>query len=205
MAHGLRSRIGVGVLVCSGLVGCMNDDRKPLGTPPMAKGTGPAARPNMPTAQTGGNPAYGTGGAPGYGMQPAAGLGGGGGGVQQVGGARPMGGTPGFGAMPSRNDTGTMTPGAIPGNFGSGPSQPIPGAGVIPAGGPAASNYFPPAGGPGRFSDPPVVGLTDPGPMPSPPGPPSGYAPPVGPTGDVQPPSPYAPVAPVGGPPAGYR
>ena len=130
MAHGLRGRaaaIGAGVLLCTGLVGCMDKGNKPISkpyaTPPLAKGTTatapPGSRPVNPVTPAGGTS------------------------WQQPGGVQPAGGVPAPAtatnyAAPSQFDaTGGANPNAyggvnaprVPGNYGTGAPMP----GVVPS------------------------------------------------------------------------
>lgn len=144
MAHGLRRRvvaIGAGVVLCTGLVGCMNDDKKPISPPPTAKRSGqmmPGPGSTNPVSQTGGSGAQ-FGGAPRNGFTPAA--------------------DPNNSALnnlnnagPNSNNFGGISGPAAPGVRGAGGA--IPGAGnsyapsVTPPGG--TSNYMPPPAAPGN-------------------------------------------------------
>jgi hypothetical protein len=129
MAHGWRKRVaalGAGVVFCTGLAGCMDNDKKPI-TPPMAKGRGPAPAPGV-------NPQVLPAGATG--TQP--------GGVQPAGGLRSSGTTPTDFGTPNRYNTGGIGGQTVPGV--AGPGAPIPGANnFVPAVGP--SGMAPPAGG----------------------------------------------------------
>lgn len=202
MAHGSRKRwlraaaTGFGVLICTGLVGCLNSDKsKDTKFPTTTKQPGPGL-PGMPTLQ------------PGAGNLPAPK----GPGTTQPypnGNIIPTGGTSGFGTYPPRDGVNYNKTG--PQQFNDGPAQPgvisptigTPGLpGVQPSGGVGMS---PPRGG--IAPNVPVPPLTETLPMPPLPPPHlSGPGDPVG--GPLQPPIPstppsslpLAPTAPPGGP-----
>src|SRR5438105_3063201 len=108
MAHGLRrwvgraAQTGLGLVLCTGLAGCLGNDKKPpvkqIGPPPGA--TGRVGQP--------GTPAYPGGTAAG--LQPGAGMGSG---VQPAGGMYPtQPGQPGSITPPARPMNPYNTPGA---------------------------------------------------------------------------------------------
>lgn len=191
MAHGSRGQArrmflaGLGFVLCTSLVGCMETERKPVGMQrqpgvglpgtPMVNNTRPGqpgfqpvgGQPSAFGAQpnTGFQPAGAFGAQPNTGFQPA-------GGMVQPGGVMPAGGQP-YGR------TGTYgvqtVPGAAPAPVGSSvvpPVGPYPSSGSYP--GPTgaltpSSAPLSPAGSiRGQVSDfnPPVASLTDPGPVP---------------------------------------
>ena len=121
MAQGSRGRavvLGAGVLLCTGLAGCM--DKKPISPPPLAKGTGPT----MPGAKAN-NPVQPVGAF----VAPQ------GSGVQQAGGFPPVG-NPNFTNPTPASFGGTGVP-TTPGARGPGTPMPTPSnytPAVIPAG-----------------------------------------------------------------------
>jgi hypothetical protein len=227
MAQGMRGRValvGAGVLFCSGLMGCMSDD-KPLGTPPLSKSmTQAKLNQNKSTMSptAGGYPTSGTGYPSGNtGFQQT--------GFSQTNGARS---TPGYDSFGTGRNPGTMGTG-MPAVTGiTGPGGPMPGMSsnsvvppVTPPGYPTSgSNYSPtssqqsagypnspaspvsPAGGYASETavhgasnfNPPEPTLSD----LQPPGAPASHTPSVSPAGGPLPPSP--PPGASTYPPAGY-
>lgn len=168
MAQGSRKRfamLGAGMLLCTGLVGCMNDNPKPL---PLHKGGPPQKTPGLMGSTVKPNQTGTT-----YN-----------GGVQPVGfntpATRTPGNTTGFGtgAVGGTNTFGSPT---VPGTTGTGASMaPI---GVIPQTSPP-SNYSPASGGTPMSSLPSNPPTFDYGnvTMPTPPQPPSNAGFPAAPT-----------------------
>lgn len=138
MAHGWRGRaagVGAALAVCTGLGGCMSDDKKPIAPispPPAAKGM--TASPPASTKTTPPATDYRTG--PGY--QPVTTP------------ARPGGTGAATFPGPNRNDFGSIGAPTPPGNYGAG--APLPGTpstyapSVAPPTGLTGSHYTPPAG-----------------------------------------------------------
>lgn len=167
MAHGWRGRaagIGAAVAVCTGLGGCMTDEKKTYTPPPAAKGmtasppantrTGsPAA--SGPAAQWGqaGTPAPKSPSAGGFAATPAS-----------------------FNTPANPYSTGEINRPTVPGNYGAG--APIPGASpVAPSVGPApgtttGSQYYTPSGPAAGYPATPAGGA-----MPSAPAGPASRAP----------------------------
>lgn len=137
MAQGLRGRValvGAGVLFCTGLVGCMNDDKKVLGPPPKAKGSAGAMMPGGMSKTTTPTNNFTTTGVGGTSVQPT--------GYSQPGGMR----TPTNGYDPTGTNPGAGMYGrqVVPGQAGVG--APMPGTttganSVVPQVTP--SNYTP--------------------------------------------------------------
>ena len=168
MAQGSRERfamLGAGILFCTGLVGCMNDDPKPL---PLHKGGPPQKTPGLMGSTVKPNQ---SGTTYGGGMQPAG---------FNSPAARTPGNTTGFGtgAVGGTNTFGSPT---VPGSTGLGTSMAP--SGVIPQTSPP-SNYSPASGGyptSSQPANPPTLGYDVA--MPSPPQPPPGAGYPAAPTG----------------------
>ncbi|MDB5311887.1 MAG: hypothetical protein JWO38_6089 [Gemmataceae bacterium] len=143
MAQGLRGRLallGAGVVLCTGLVGCMNDDKKTIGQLPTAKGSGPAVPGGMTTRTPG----------------PSSGFTAGGPGAQagnwnpNPGGVQPASGTtysdPTYG-NPSARNPGMINRPTVPNQTGFGGPMPGPsGSSYVPAVGPSTSSNFAPGG-----------------------------------------------------------
>jgi hypothetical protein len=140
MAQGSRGRfalLGAGMLFCSGLVGCTDNDPKPIARPPLAKGSTPSGIMNSTVKQNQtpqGATTFGSGAGP-------AGL------NQPMGGSSPSGAnldtkTP-YGSNPySANpySTGTIGQPAVPGMKGAGtPLQP---SGAVPQVTPGGSSSY---------------------------------------------------------------
>jgi hypothetical protein len=211
MAHGTRGRwlrvaaTGFGVMLCTGLVGCLHDDKpkdtkvganKQLpNTPQLPPGAGSLTKAGQ-QAQPG-QPGYVT---PGY--PPPGGPN-----IQQTGGFQPAGNGLGAGAGQFRTNGLNTNPGTVPQQNVGGPSM-TPGAGATGLGTPGIPGaYAPPAGGPapsqyggitapggGSASPPPPDLLNTPLPPPPPMHGGSDFGSGAG-TGPVVPPSAY-PVAP---------
>lgn len=216
---GRTAWVGALAVLCGGLTGCFNTDKKPLGSsPPQAKGS--AGLPTRVSVQDPKTGQFVPQNAGGVGQSPYS------------GGATGITGTPGQyqpGTRPPvQTYDQTAGPGSInPAGIGT-PARPSSGTGfnstpsggspytqgVTPAGGPGYGqvpgpnmNYVQPAAGSGyggagyspgattaRRNDPPQTSLNDLGPVP--PSPPSvGVNPP-----SVAPPNQYGPQSPTGGP-----
>ena len=189
MPQGTRGRtayLGLGLIICSGLVGCMDNDKKPLSSKPAAPGL-----PNTPLLNNGTSQGRPASGAPQQNWnvngQPAQN------GYPQTGGGYPQSNNiqqtnfPQNG-MPMRNATGTINAPTIPGQQQQYPSSTQYNPGVVPNVGPQ-SNAMPTTSNATAYRgqvDPQQLAMTD---LPTPPPARGGVVPEVAP-------APLAPVAP---------
>ena len=194
MAHGWRGRaagIGAALAVCTGLGGCMHDDKKAYTPPPAAKGM--TASPPAST-RTGAPPAGGPSaqwGQPGT-QTPRT--------PPSSGFASPGGSS----SAPNPHNTGSINTPAVPGNYGS--VAPVAGTAPLapsvgPAGGTSVGSHYTPAA---RAPELPPGSAGDVMPPLPPPTYGSGQLPAVGPAADSFPavPTPSGgPLPPIGGSP----